>query len=222
MYTHTYTHWIAAFVLLHQLFPSQQDWLVGGRGLATGAGQRNSRLFTFSLQPPLFSIFLCFPPYFSSCHILVLSIPLRGWRLWNERPETSLHREYKKEEWLLKFSLSIVALSRNAGSKMWMNGSDGGKLHAIYCSWHCNMKPATQTLHVYIHMQACTHTHTYTDVRNWLHTPMSPYVTYWSLWCTAVAHAALHVLSSTQSAIKDNAEQYKSQVHWCLIKLVCG
>lgn len=79
-----------AFVLLPQLFPSERGWLVGGRrGLATGAGQRNSRLFTFLLQPSLFRLFSPLSSVFLySPHPTPLSVPLRGCRLCNERPET--------------------------------------------------------------------------------------------------------------------------------------
>lgn len=43
--------------------PGERGWLAGGRrGLATGARQRNSRLFTFRLQPPF--CFAFFPPSF--------------------------------------------------------------------------------------------------------------------------------------------------------------
>lgn len=73
---HTHTHKNRAFVLLPQLFPSERGWLVGGRrGLATGAGQRNSGLFTFSHQPSLFRPFsLPFPLSPSPPHIPLCSL----------------------------------------------------------------------------------------------------------------------------------------------------
>lgn len=60
-----------AFVLVPQLFPQRARLTGGGgrggsRGLATGAGQRHSRLFTLSLQPSLFSLFSLFPSVYSS------------------------------------------------------------------------------------------------------------------------------------------------------------
>lgn len=69
-----------------------------------------------------------------------------------------------------------------------MNGSDGGKLHAIYCSWHSNMKPGTQAL-TCVHLYAGTHTgtHTHTQITNtqqvsdWLLSLTSPCVKYWFL-----------------------------------------
>lgn len=68
--------------------PREQGWLVGGgrRGLATGAGQRNSGLFTFSLQSSPFRPFSPLPSVFLySPHPTQLSVPLRGCRLCNER-----------------------------------------------------------------------------------------------------------------------------------------
>lgn len=72
-------------------FPSEQGCLVvgggGQRGLATGAGQRNSGLFTFLLQPSLFRPFSPLSSVFLySPHPHQLSVPLRGCWLCNERP----------------------------------------------------------------------------------------------------------------------------------------
>lgn len=56
------------------LSPGEHDWLLRGgrRGLATGAGQKNSRLFTFSLQLSLST--LPPPPTFLSSSILNICI----------------------------------------------------------------------------------------------------------------------------------------------------
>ena len=83
-HTHKHKHTHRAFVLFPQLSSAG-----GRRGLATGAGQKNSGLFTFSLQPSLFGLFSPLPSVFLySLHPTQLSVLLRGCRLWNERPET--------------------------------------------------------------------------------------------------------------------------------------
>lgn len=109
--THARTH--RAFVLLPQLFPSEQGWLVGGRrGLATGAGQRNSGLFTFSLQPSLFSLFCVFlySPHSALLPSEDVDCVMKGRR--------HNYTERVKGRVASQVFMSIVTLSRNAGSKI--------------------------------------------------------------------------------------------------------
>lgn len=93
--TDTHTHTQSFCTSSSAFSPREQGWLVGWvggwvggrRGLATGAGQRNSGLFTFSLQSSPFRPFSPLPSVFLySPHPTQLSVPLRGCRLCSERP----------------------------------------------------------------------------------------------------------------------------------------
>lgn len=144
-----------AFVFIHRRPLGKQGRLVGGRrGLATGARQRNSRLFTFSLW---LSPFLLFPSFFPLTPHIQQSSPFPSQRKttvqWKARDTAT--PSVQREEWLLRFSLSIVRLSRNAspGKKIEISLRLRRKSCIQFTVADSNMKPGTQTLAICIYMQ---------------------------------------------------------------------
>lgn len=102
----------------------------------------------------------------------------------------------------------------------------GGKLHAIYCSWHSNMKPGTQTL-TCVHLYAGTHRETHTHITNTQHVCnwlLTPCFKYWflcnvccfrkgcSVWCmrhTGLIISVKHNLGALKSARGQRTKVYR-------------
>lgn len=136
------------------LSPGEHDWLLrgGGRGLATGAGQKNSRLFTFSLQQ------LCFtpppPPHthtsLSSCTLnICLSFQLPS-------DDVGQRQNYPGKDRKSVIRVSVLMLSKNVEGRI----VDEQLWQEEICmqfttAKHSNMKPGTQT---HADSQACTQT----------------------------------------------------------------